>query len=371
MSDRPGFFSKRSTRRFLAELEAFKPELLHLHNIHGYYLHLPLLFDYIRQTNIPVVWTLHDRWAYTGHCAHYCMDIQDDEEIPTECIQWKTGCTKCHHKHSYPKSWFINRSKKNWDEKNALFSGLANTVLVTPSFWLKQEVQQSFLQAYPTYCIPNGLDLRTFSPMPKTQQNFILKKYNLPINQNSTILLSVASTWYEEKGLFDLLSLADNLGSSYTLILVGVTKQQREQYKRSNLIAIERTENTDDLRAFYAAADLYISLSHSESMGMTLLEALACGTQVLSYNITALPEIITDDVGMTVPFQDEQATVQAVIDMTQHPKDAQACVARAQAYELNARYETYLQLYEGMYHNASGGLRPYHAKGVDPLQTDE
>lgn len=360
LTDRTGFFSKRATQKFLRELDAFKPDLVHLHNLHGYYLHLPTLFDYLKRKKLPVVWTLHDCWAYTGHCAYYTtakdapplgpVKRRRAETHTVGCERWMGGCGSCVLSQSYPKSLFVDQSARNWTEKRELFSGIEHMVLTTPSEWLQSEVKRSFLKNYPVYVLPNGLDLEAFQPCRSEEyMDHIIKSYKLERSAGKKIILSVAAVWEERKGLEDLVALAEKLGDDYCVAAVGVDPDQMAALDKTKVMGVRRTGNLNDLCALYTAADLYVSASHEETLGMTLLEAMACGTQVLCYDATAMPEVVTPETGEVVPLGDIDAMADAVRRLCENPKSAEACRARAAEYEAGKRFAAYMRLYEKIY----------------------
>lgn len=360
LTDRTGFFSRHATRKLIRQLELFKPDLVHLHNLHGYYLHLPTLFAYLKKNDLPVVWTLHDCWAYTGHCAYYTtaedappigpVQKRRVKQHTTGCERWKTGCGQCVLKHAYPASWLQDQSARNWKDKRDLFRGLNHMVLTTPSEWLRDEVKQSFLKDYPVYVFPNGLDLETFHPcMSDDYMHQTFRSYGLERTQGRKLILSVAAVWDDRKGLDDLIDLAQKLGPEYCVAAVGLDEQQMEALPKDTVLGIRRTGNVNDLCALYTAADVYVSASCEETFGMTLIEALACGTQVICYDATAMPEIVADDVGEVVPLHDVEALADSVRRLCDQPKDSKACRDHAAKYGLNERFSAYLRLYEKMY----------------------
>lgn len=361
LTDRAGFFSRLATWRLVRQLKLYKPDLIHLHNLHGYYLHLPTLFAYLKQADLPVVWTLHDCWAYTGHCAYYTMAVgappaqghQRRRAQTVGCERWLTGCGQCVCRRNYPASLFVDQSARNWREKRALFTGLEHMVLTTPSQWLHDEVKRSFLKKYPVYTLPNGIDLQTFRPCADEDlMELVFRTYGLERADGRKLILSVAAVWEERKGLEDLIALSQELGPEYCVAAVGLDSAQIEALPKNTVLGIRRTGNVNDLCALYTAADLCVSASHEETMGMTLVEALACGTQVLCYNATALPEIVTNDVGEVVALGDIPALAAAARRLCDAPKSAQACMARAAEYESARRFRAYIRLYENMYRHS-------------------
>lgn len=363
LTDREGFFSRRATKKLVRQLQLYQPDLIHLHNLHGHYLHLPTLFAYLKKANLPVVWTLHDCWAYTGHCAYYTTAVDAPligpvkrrraEQHTVGCDRWQNGCGQCVLSRAYPSSWFADQSARNWKEKRELFCHLPYLVLTTPSEWLRDEVKQSFLKDYPVYVLPNGIDLEAFKPCQSDEFMYdAVRSYGLDRTEGKKLVLSVAAVWDERKGLEDLIELAEKLGPDYCVAAVGLDQQQMEALPKGSIIGVKRTGNLNDLCALYTAADVYVSASREETMGMTLVEALACGTQVICYDATAMPEIVTPEVGETVPLGDIDTLAQTVRRLCDQPKDAQACRARAAEYDAQDRFRAYLELYENMYRNS-------------------
>ncbi len=337
LMDRAGFFSRAATRRLVKQLKLYKPDIIHLHNLHGYYLDIRTLFAYLAQAEVPVVWTLHDCWAYTGHCAYYTM---------AECDRFTLGCGHCPQLAAYPASLFVDQSARNWQQKRASIAEVPNLTLVTPSVWLGKEVRRSFLGKRPIRVIPNGIDMFQFRPCDEPEMlSDVVKRYGLAELAGKHMLLSVASTWDERKGLRDLVELSKRLREDMMIVVLGLTERQRGELPIA-MLGLGRTQNIRELRALYAAADVCLSLSHEETQGMTLLEALACGTQVLCYAATALPETVTPDVGEVVPEDDLTAAAAACARLCDHPKSPQSCRARALEYEKRGQYTQYVGLYE-------------------------
>jgi len=355
MMDRAGFAGRRGARKLVRKLDAYRPDIVHLHNLHGYYLHLPTLFRWLERTGVPVVWTLHDCWAYTGHCAYYTMAPGDGSRAEGRthrrattrgCDRYKRGCGRCPQKGAYPRSVVLDQSARNWREKRELENALRRLWLVTPSQWLAGEVRKSFLRDYPVHVIPNGIDLTVFRPCEDLEYlGSVVQMRRLEELENRRMLLSVASVWDARKGLEDFYELSKLLGDEYRIVLVGLSDWQRE-WLPQNIIGIGRTENIRELCALYTAANLYVSLSHEETMGMTLLEAMACGTQALCYDVTALPESVTDEVGCVVPLGNMPAVADAVQRLCELPKSAAACRKHAETYDKDTRYLAYIRLYE-------------------------
>lgn len=282
MTDKIGFASKRATKKLLKRLDEIKPDIIHLHNIHGYYINIEMLFHYIKENNIKVVWTLHDCWAFTGHCAYF--------EV-AHCNKWKKGCYDCPQLNTYPISNKDN-TEFNYKNKKELFNGIENMNIITVSKWLESKVKESFLLKYNISTIYNGIDLNVFYP----RKNNLREKYNL---QDKKIILGVASTWSERKGLEDFIELSKVISDEYKIILLGLNKKQLKKMPE-NILALERTDTIDELAEFYSVADVYFNASMEETFGLTTVEAMACGTPAIVYNSTALPEVVSKNSGIVV-----------------------------------------------------------------------
>ncbi len=322
--DSAGFESKRITKKFIRWIMDFDPDVIHLHNLHGYYINVEMLFKYLKRCKKKVFWTLHDCWAYTGHCAHYSA---------IGCNLWKTYCRNCPQKKQYPKSSFLDRAYRNFERKKRLFTALEKMVLITPSSWLAEQTRESFLNKYPVKVIPNGVDLCLFRPTEST----LRKRYGL---ENKKIILGVASVWNERKGLNDFSRLAELVDKSYQIVLIGVTRTQQRRISKE-ILCLERTNDINELVQWYTTADVFVNPSIEETMGLTTAEALACGTPVITYNKTAVPEVANETCGVAVDCSPEKiATV-----LGHFSKEKEACIERSKKFEKRQQYEKYIQLY--------------------------
>ncbi|MBD5148909.1 MAG: glycosyltransferase [Oscillibacter sp.] len=266
--DDHGFGSRRATKKFLEWADAYDPALLWLHNIHGYYINIELLFDWIKsRPQMQVCWTLHDCWAFTGHCTYFTA---------AKCERWRTGCRRCSQKGRYPASVLLDNSRGNYSRKKDLFTGVRSMKLITPSGWLAGLVRQSFLREYPVEVRYNAIDTETFKP---TAGNF-RRKYGL---EDKKLILGVASVWDERKGLQDFFRLARALDDSYALILVGASDAQMRRFE-SNMIGIRKTNHARELAEIYTAADVFFNPTYEDNYPTVNLEAQACGTPVVTYD---------------------------------------------------------------------------------------
>lgn len=330
--DSHGFGSAAATKKLIARIKALNPDVIHLHNLHGYYLHIGLLFDYLKAANKPVIWTLHDCWAFTGHCAHFDF---------AGCERWRSQCHDCPLKSQYPKSLFADRSQRNYQQKRALFTGIQKLTIVTPSKWLATLVKQSFLQEYPVKIINNGIDLNVFQPTPGDFR----RRYKL---ENQFILLGVASLWNERKGYHYFLDLSKQLRPDEKIVLVGVSEKQIKALP-PGMIGIVKTNSTAELAEIYSAADLYINPTLEDNFPTTNLEALACGTPLVTFNSGGSPECLDESCGFVVERGDLPGLVAAIATVRKVGKAAYSvhCQRRARArFDKDARFAEYLKLYK-------------------------
>ena len=330
-----GWGSKKATERFIEWVKEFNPDVIHLHNIHGYYINVEVLFNYLRTCEKKIIWTLHDCWAFTGHSA-FCDAVN--------CEKWITGCDNCPNMKEYPAS-FTDHSKKNWEKKKQLMQMIPNLYIVTPSKWLAGLVRKSFLEQYPVTVIHNGIDTSQFFPL----QNDFREYYRIA---DKFVLLGVATAWDEMKGLSDYLKLASLLGDDYQVVLVGLTKEQIERLP-SNVVGIERTNSVRELSYIYSSADLYLNLSYCENYPTVNLEAVACGTPVLTYNTGGSPE--SAQAGIVVPKGDLNAVVEAVMKCRE---DRPSVNIDRNKIDKSRALNEYLESYRGGYweYKASIGL---------------
>ncbi len=339
--DNHGRASHSATKRFIKQLDELQPDIVHLHNIHGYYLNYPLLFQWLKEWGGPVVWTLHDIWPITGHCAYFGVD---------ECPRWRTGCGNCPHLRTYPASHLLDRSGANWKRKRRLFTSLRNLTLVPVSNWLAGLLEQSFLKDTPRRVIHNGVNTDIFSPVTST------KSY----------IIGVANVWEERKGLTDLIKLRKLLPENIVIKLVGLTPRQIATLP-DGIAGITRTHSREELAALYAGAIALVNPTYEDNFPTVNIEALACGTPVITYRTGGSPEAIDSQTGIVVERGDIDALAEAIKDIAAKYRREmkQKCRQRAVSlFDKNDRYYEYVQLY-GELTNVNGGVFDSRGQRVD------
>lgn len=325
-----GCFSYFQTIKLIRQLKAIRPDVIHLHNLHNGYINIPVLFSYIKETNVPVVWTLHDCWAFTGQCPHFTM---------VKCERWKTGCHDCPSYRNYPASR-VDRTKTMWAFKKKWFSGVENMTIVTPSQWLADLVKESYLKDYPVKVIHNGIDLSVFKPTPSDFR----QAHEIPAHK--FMLLGVAFGWEKRKGLDVFVELSKRLDpEKYQIVLVG-TDDAVDKTLPGNILSIHRTQNQQELAEIYMAADLFVNPTREDNYPTVNMESIACGTPVLTFRTGGSPECINDVSGAVVECDDIDAMEREIIFISQkRPFEAKVCMDRAKQFDKEKRFVEYLELY--------------------------
>lgn len=327
--DNQGLASRRATKAVIEQIKQIQPDLIQLHCVHGYYMNYKILFEYLNSTNIPVVWTFHDCWAFTGHCAHF---------VTVGCEKWKSGCIRCPLKGDYPKSLF-DFSRRNYELKKKLFSSNKNLHIVAVSEWLANLTKESFLGDKDIRVINNGVDINKFKP-----QDII--------KNNKFKILDVASAWGESKGLYDFYKMRELLPlDEYEITLIGLTSKQIEELPKG-INGIVRTNSVEELAQLYSEADVLVNPTYADSFPTVNMEALACGTPVITYKTGGSPEIIDEKTGVVVEQGDIEGLVMAITKMKDKPLDSHDCRKRAlQKFDKDQRFVDYVNLYEELIGN--------------------
>lgn len=324
-----GMFSILGTKLLLKKLDRIKPDIIHLHNLHNLTIDLRSLFGYIKKNKIKTVWTLHDCWPLTGRCTHYEL---------AKCEKWKTGCGNCPQIKEYPPA-YIDLTGLMWKLKRSWFTPIETMVITPPSQWLADQVRQSYLKNYPIKVIRNGIDLSIFKP---TESDF-RSKYDC---KNKKIILGVAFDWDKRKGLDVFIELGQRLPDDYQIVLVGADEKVEKQLPDC-FIPIQRTQNQQELAGLYSVADVFVNPTRADTFPTVNIEALACGTPVVTFDVGGSSEMLNETCGVAVPCDDITAMENAIRMMVERKLCSRAeCIKQAEKYNQSEKFAEYVRLYE-------------------------
>lgn len=328
--DKHGFGSVQATHRFIGKVKEIDPDIIHLHNIHGYYINIEVLFNYLKEANKPVVWTLHDCWSFTGHCAYFDY---------AECNLWKTKCNNnCPQKKAYPASLFLSRAESNFEKKKNIFTSVKKMTIVTPSDWLAKLVKESYLNKYAVQVINNGININTFKPI---ESNF------REINniKNKFIILGVANIWDQRKGLKDFIKLSYMIDDRFRIVLVGLDNKQLKSLPK-NIIGIKKTSSVEELAKIYTTSDVFFNPTYEDNYPTVNLESISCGTPIITYNTGGSPETLNNN-GFIVNKGDIKKVKKIVYELLNNP----FVIKNSTTYNKSSTYIKYLNLYKGFLEN--------------------
>ncbi|AIM39168.1 glycosyl transferase [Sphingobacterium sp. ML3W] len=332
LTDKHGHFSFNATNKLIDCIDAIRPDIIHLHHLHGYFINIEVLFKYLQHVKIPVVWTFHDCWSFTGHCAYY-------DQIG--CAKWKDHCRQCPQIQSYPKSLLLDRSESNFTEKKNLFTSVPNLTIVPVSYWLADETKKSFFKECQIRVIQNGIDIDKFS----YRENEVRPKFNIG---NKFMILGVASPWDIRKGLKYFIELYDKLSSDYQIVLIGLSARQISELP-TGIIGLEKTNSIEELANFYSSSDVFVNPTLEEALGLTNIESLSCGTPVITFNSGGSPETIDRETGIVVEKGDIEGLKSAIEEIKEHGKEYyfNNCRKRAELhFKKQDRFSEYIALYK-------------------------
>lgn len=333
--DAHGFGSKNATEQFIKQIDKISPDVILFHNIHGYYLNIEILLSYLKDKDIPIFWTLHDCWPFTGHCSYFDA---------YECEKWKTYCEHCPNQKGYPKSLLFDMSRKNFERKKALLPALPNVTFVPVCEWMGNVVDASYMKGCHKQVIYNGTNIGVFQPQDSQTAVEIRSKYGI---KQGKVILGVASVWDKRKGLDDFVWLNDHLPQDCQVVLVGLTENQIKALP-SGIIGIRRTESVQELAALYSLANIFVNPTYVDNFPTTNIEALACGTPVVTYNTGGSPEAIDENTGMVVEKGDKKALLKAITDVVSSNDKYTKEICRQRAvkhFNKDDRFDDYIRLF--------------------------
>lgn len=319
--DGEGFGSKRATKELINQIEQITPNIIHLHNIHDHWLNYPILFKYLSTIDTPIVWTFHDCWAFTGGCAYFDTPF---------CNQWQTQCHNCKGSPNH------SRAKEQFNLRKQLIAPLVERLTIVPvSRWLENYCHESFLKDCNIQLLHNGINIDQFSP--------------ISVKAKKPLALGVALPWTERKGLTSILQLRKIIPEERLDIkLVGLSKQQIKSLP-NGIVGIERTQNIEELGNLYSIAHVFINPTLSDNFPTVNLEALACGTPVVTYQTGGSPEAIDENTGIVVEKGDVETMAKAILEIINNPErySIENCRRRAEThFDKDVQFNKYIDLYE-------------------------
>lgn len=337
--DRHGLGSRLATKRFISNIRRINPDIIHIHNVHGYFLNYKALFRYLADSGKPVIWTVHDCWLYTGHCYYYSA---------ARCFKWKTGCEHCPQTKAFPASFAFDRSKKNYSDKAKAFNSLARDkfIIAPVSEWIGSELKQSYLKDCKIRVFHNGIDTDTFRPMDTAS---VREKYSLG---DKYVILGLASIWMKEKGFDDMMQIAQRAREGEVVVMVGKMTKEQQDMLPENVICIARTDNQKELAELYSAATIFVNPTWQDNYPTVNLEAISCGTPVVTYRTGGSPEsIVEDETGFVMEQGDVTGLIAAIRYVEQAGKERFSDKCRRYALDnlrKEDRYQDYIDLYESL-----------------------
>lgn len=325
-----GYFSFLSTIKALRYINSCKPDIIHLRNLHEYYINIPLLLNYIHRKKIAVVITLHDCFFFTGYCPYYTIN---------NCNKWKTGCSKC--------GYYNLNVERMFSDKYKYLSKIERLAVVGVSDWVTNEARQSKIlgNAKVITRIYNWIDLNLFKPCEGTIVNDLKRMYKI---ENRFVILCVSAVWSKRKRLDDVLSVAEKLGDDYRIILIGDINETVNL--PANIISIPIQYEIKELVKFYSVADVFMHLSLEETFGKVTAESLACGTPAIVYNSTASPELVSEGCGIVInEVGDIDSIIQAIKEIKGKGKFFYSNNCRQYAvrnFNMKNNAKSYLEIYK-------------------------
>lgn len=307
ITGKQGYFSVYNTKKLIQYLDSIGPDIVHLHNLHANYIHLPMLLEYLAQKDIATIIMLHDCWFFTGKCMHYTTQ---------GCYKWETECGNCPQLKEGNSSWFFDRTRQVLRDRIALFNAIPRLAIVGISDWVTNECRRSPISKNAKIIkrIYLWIDLEKFHPVDASQ-----KRQALGLD-DKFVIIGVAEQWGNAKGLDKFLGLAQQLSEDKVILLVG--NPAPDVALPSNVLCVGRTNSQEELAEYYSLADVFVTFSYQETFGKVSAEAIACGTPVICYNSTACPELVGENCGIVVDKEDKNGIFNAVNEIQKKTKAA-------------------------------------------------
>lgn len=332
-----GFSSKKSTLKLIKEIEKINPDIIHLHNLHSNYINIEYLFKYIRENKKPTIITLHDCWFLTGKCCHFLYD---------NCEKWKVKCEKCIRKKKEIPSYFFDTSTKVYEKKKKLIGENPFVYVIGCSKWITEVARQSILNKRVIGTIYNGIDLSIFYPR---KNNFRIK-YKL---EEKYVILGMANKWLTKENEKTYEEILKFLKKDIILFLIGCTEEEIKKLP-DNVLGVGFINDKNTLADYYSMADVFVNVTKVDSLPTVNIEAIACGTPVITYNSGGSAEILNSNVGISVEYGDIKGLILSIEKIKTKRKEEyiDQCVKHInENFEKNKCFEKYIDLYEKILSN--------------------
>ena len=330
------FKNKKNTDKAIRYLKEFNPEIVHIHNVHSYFLNIETIINYCFFNGIKIIWTLHDCWPFTGRCAHFDYN---------NCNKWVQGCHDCRFRLEYPSALLFDESKKMFKSKKQLFTQ-KNIYFVVPSLWLKNQFKRSFLSEEKVLIINNGIKERS----PVLKNEIELKKQQLGITEYEKIVFSAAYPWSKQKGLEYIYKVSEVLKNERIIFIIGGLS--KKVVKKNNIITLPKISSRKDMDLLYSLSDVFFNPTLQETSSLVNIEALLNGTPVVTFNTGGAPEIVTETTGIVVDKGDVSQSALALLSISKDSIKIEECKKRAAVFSNKKMLDSYYKLYLSLLNNS-------------------
>lgn len=328
---RQAYASRCATKGLIKYIKRISPDIVHFHNLHSNYINLNMLCDFLAKRKIPTVITMHDCWYFTGKCTHYAA---------VKCDRWQTTCGNCPQNKAEQPSLFFDCTAKVLKDKTDHLNKLKNLTLVGCSEWVATEARKSLLKNATIKTVYNGVDTSIFKPH---DSNF-KEKHSL---NNKFVILGIADKWcldINKEAVTRIIS--ENIDAQ--ILVIGCTQAQKDYFKSyNNVLCLDYISDRQELADIYAASDVFVNLTHADTLPTVNMESICCGTPVITYNCCGSPELIDSDSGFVV----EENDINTLLLKIKQIKDTPLLFdvkEKQKKFDKNTCYNRYLDIYNSL-----------------------
>lgn len=326
---RQAYASKSSTKKLLKWIDTVQPDVVHLHNLHSNYINLNLLCDYLVEKNIATVITLHDCWYFTGKCSHY---------VAVGCDKWQKSCGNCPRLKQEQASLFFDNTSKVLKDKIKHLNSIPNLTIVGCSHWITEELKKSHLKPNKIEVIYNGVDTKIFTP----HKSDFRDKNSIG---NQFLIMGMADKWCTDKNKEIVQQIIQNNLDS-KIVIVGCKESQKEEFKNvRNVIALGYITDRKELSDIYAASDVFVNLTHADTLPTVNMESICCGTPVITFDCCGSPELVDGDSGYIIKENDSRALLER-LDMLRNKALQFNVLEKQKKFDKDTCYQRYLDIYK-------------------------